>query len=108
MCQEGAFIVDNIGYYHDPKLATELTAEADWSRRGLYLGPHVRLAISFKLLWANLSSLQFDTLDVQVQNEFESYMQERGINGSLAMFIPTYAEYKEQKVRSLYLAYALY
>lgn len=41
---------------------------------------------------------QFDTLDVGVQEEFEKFMHERGINESLALFIPEYAEYKEQKV----------
>lgn len=74
-------MVDNISYYPDAKLGTELTAEADWKRRGLYIGP------------------QFETLDVAVQEEFERFMQERGINESLALFIPEYAELKEQKVR---------
>jgi complement component 1 Q subcomponent-binding protein len=81
MCQEGAFVVDNISFYPDAQLGTELTAEADWKRRGLYIGP------------------QFDTLDVTVQEEFEKFLQERGINENLAMLIPEYSEYKEQKVR---------
>jgi len=80
MCQDGGFVVDNISYYGDADVGTELTAEADWKRRGLYIGP------------------QFDTLDVSVQEEFEKFMQERGINESLAMFIPEYSEFKEQKV----------
>jgi len=79
MCQEGTFIVDNISFYADGKIGTELTAEADWKRRGLYIGP------------------QFDTLDVGVQEEFEKFLQERGVNESLALFIPEYAESKEQK-----------
>ncbi|KIM70795.1 hypothetical protein SCLCIDRAFT_101234 [Scleroderma citrinum Foug A] len=79
MCQDGGFIVDNISYYGDAHVGTELTAEADWKRRGLYIGP------------------QFDTLDVSVQEEFEKFMQERGINESLATFIPEYSELKEQK-----------
>ncbi|KIJ14700.1 hypothetical protein PAXINDRAFT_169605 [Paxillus involutus ATCC 200175] len=79
MCQEGAFVVDNISFYPDAQLGTELTAEADWKRRGLYIGP------------------QFDTLDVTVQEEFEKFLQERGINENLAMLIPEYSEYKEQK-----------
>ncbi|THH00108.1 hypothetical protein EW026_g2362 [Hermanssonia centrifuga] len=79
MCQDGAFITDNISFYPDAKIGTDLTAEADWKRRGLYIGP------------------QFDTLDVTVQEEFEKFLQERGINDSLAMFIPEFAEYKEQK-----------
>ena len=80
MCQEGAFLVDNISFYPDAKLGTELTAEADWKRRGLYIGP------------------QFDTLDVSVQEEFEKWLNERGVNENLAMFIPEYMEHKEQKV----------
>lgn len=41
VCQEGHFIVDNVSYYKDAKVGTELTAEADWKRRGLYIGPQV-------------------------------------------------------------------
>ncbi|KAF8343106.1 mitochondrial glycoprotein [Cantharellus anzutake] len=76
---DGAFVVDNIAFYQDAKLATELTAEADWKRRGLYIGP------------------QFGHLDVAVQELFEQYLEERGINSSFAVFIPEYAEMKEQK-----------
>ncbi|KAF8623860.1 hypothetical protein AX15_006177 [Amanita polypyramis BW_CC] len=79
VCQEGHFMIDNTSYYTDANLGTELTAEADWKRRGLYIGP------------------QFDTLDVGVQEEFEKFLQERGVNESLALFIPEYSEYKEQQ-----------
>lgn len=41
---------------------------------------------------------QFDTLDVSVQEEFEKYLQERGVDERVALFIPEYAEYKEQSV----------
>ncbi len=41
---------------------------------------------------------QFDTLDVSLQDEFDKFLQERGINQTLAYFVPEYAEYKEQKV----------
>ncbi|KAI0298648.1 mitochondrial glycoprotein [Multifurca ochricompacta] len=79
VCQEGAFVVENVSFYSDSKLATDLTAEADWKRRGLYIGP------------------QFETLDLSLQEEFEKFLQERGINESLAFFVPEYAQYKEQK-----------
>ncbi|EKM57654.1 uncharacterized protein PHACADRAFT_251414 [Phanerochaete carnosa HHB-10118-sp] len=79
MCQDGSFVTDNISFYADAQVGTELTAEADWKRRGLFIGP------------------QFDTLDVSVQEEFEKFLQERGINDALAVFIPEYSEYKEQK-----------
>ncbi|KAG5641766.1 hypothetical protein DXG03_004261 [Asterophora parasitica] len=78
VAQEGHFIVENVSFYKDAKLGTDLTAESDWKRRGTYIGP------------------QFDTLDVAVQEEFEKYLQERGVNEHVALFIPEYAEFKEQ------------
>lgn len=81
VCQDGAFLIENASYYQDAEVATQLTAEADWKRRGLYLGP------------------TFENLDPAVQDEFERYLDERGINESLGLFIPDYAEYKEQTVR---------
>ena len=45
---------------------------------------------------------KFDTLDVAVQEEFEKYLQERGVNEHVALFIPEYAEFKEQSVGSLW------
>ncbi|KAJ8081816.1 Mitochondrial acidic protein mam33 [Marasmius tenuissimus] len=78
LVQDGSFVTDNITFYRDSKIGTELSAEADWKRRGIYLGP------------------QFDTLDVGLQEEFDKWLQERGINESIALFIPEYAEWKEQ------------
>ena len=48
MCQEGTFVIDNISYYGDAKVGTELTAEADWKRRGFYLGPKVRADVTVR------------------------------------------------------------
>ncbi|KAG8728281.1 Mitochondrial acidic protein mam33 [Ceratobasidium sp. 428] len=79
LAQDGAIVIDNISFYKDAKLATDLSSEADWKRRGLYIGP------------------QFDHLDTNVQEEFERFLDERGIGGDLALFVPEYAEYKEQK-----------
>ncbi|KAM0751758.1 mitochondrial Mrb1 [Meredithblackwellia eburnea MCA 4105] len=76
---DGEFSIENISFYKDGKLATDLTAEADWARRGLYVGP------------------SFETLDDAVQDQFVAYLDERGINTDLALFIPDFAEYKEQK-----------
>lgn len=83
VCQDGAFLVENVSFYSDAEIGTSLTAEADWKRRGHYLGP------------------TFENLDPAVQDEFERFLEERGINESLAMFIPDYAEYKEQTVSFL-------
>ncbi|KAF8878169.1 mitochondrial glycoprotein [Gymnopilus junonius] len=77
--QDGQFIIENVSFYDDAKTGTELTADADWNRRGLYIGP------------------QFDTLDSGLQEEFDKFLQERGINEAVAAFIPEYAAYKEQQ-----------
>ncbi|TEB34066.1 regulatory protein suaprga1 [Coprinellus micaceus] len=76
--QEGQFMTENVSFYDDAKVGTELTAEADWKRRGMYIGP------------------QFDTLDLGLQEEIDRFLQERGINETVALFIPEYAEWKEQ------------
>ncbi|GAK67603.1 mitochondrial glyco protein [Moesziomyces antarcticus] len=76
---DGEVNTDNIAFYKDQKLATTIDAEADFARRGTYLGP------------------QFDTLDENLQSQFETFLGERGIDANLALFIPNYAEYKEQR-----------
>jgi complement component 1 Q subcomponent-binding protein len=99
------FVVENVSYYNDGKLATDLTPEADWKRRGLYIGPQVRPRHFFcrfvearvlRCIYLNLC--QFETLDLNFQEEFEKFLQERGINEGLAFFVPEYAQHKEQKV----------
>ena len=50
-------------------------------------------------------SCQFETLDLNFQEEFEKFLQERGVNESLAFFVPDYAQYKEQKVRTYLFIY---
>jgi complement component 1 Q subcomponent-binding protein len=80
LAQDGIFSIETVSFYKDAKLASELTAEADYKRRGTYIGP------------------EFEHLDVTVQEGFEAYLAERGIDESLALFIPDYAEWKEQKV----------
>ena len=86
LIQDGAVVVQNISFYKDAALATGLTAEADWNRRGLYIGP------------------QFDHLDVNVQEEFDEFLAARGVDQNLAVFLPEYAEYKEQKVRAAFFS----
>jgi complement component 1 Q subcomponent-binding protein len=50
---------------------------------------------------------QFETLDLTFQEEFEKFLQERGINESLAFFVLEYAHHKEQKVGKIaILSYA--
>ncbi|KAI8379780.1 mitochondrial glycoprotein [Radiomyces spectabilis] len=79
VAQDGEIAIESVMFYKDGKVATEQSAEADWQRRGLYIGP------------------QFAELDENLQNLFERYLEERGINAALASFLPDYIEYKEQK-----------
>lgn len=79
VAQDGMITVENVMFYKDANLASEQTAEADWQRRGLYIGP------------------RFSELDESLQALFVRYLEERGINDALATFLPEYVEYKEQK-----------
>ncbi|POY70111.1 hypothetical protein BMF94_6885 [Rhodotorula taiwanensis] len=79
IAQDGLFTINNIAFYPDADVALGMTSEDDWKRQGLYMGP------------------AFDNLDEGVQSEFETYLEERGVNSALALFIPDLAEWKEQK-----------
>ncbi|ORZ12230.1 mitochondrial glyco protein [Absidia repens] len=79
VAQDGEMAVESVMYYKDGKLASDASAESDWQRRGLYIGP------------------QFGELDEGLQSLFEKYLEERGVNAGLAAFLPDYVEYKEQK-----------
>ncbi|KAF3175331.1 hypothetical protein TWF788_008443 [Orbilia oligospora] len=79
IAQDGMIIVENVHYHPSVELATAQTAEADWERRGRYVGP------------------PFGNLDEDLQVLLERYLDERGINTALALFVPDYIDYKEQK-----------
>jgi len=81
--QDGIFSIETVSYYKDAKLASDLTADSDYKRRGTYVGP------------------QFEHLDINLQEGFEAFLAERGIDESLALLIPEFAEWKEQRVRYL-------
>lgn len=77
--QDGDFRIEDLGYYPVSDLADADTAEKDWQRRGLYSGP------------------PFTNLDEDLQLLLERYLEERGINTRMALFIPDYIDHKEQK-----------
>ncbi|KAL0637792.1 Mitochondrial acidic protein mam33 [Maublancomyces gigas] len=79
VAQDGMIVIDNVYYHKSAELATAKTVHADWERRGLYAGP------------------PFANLDEDLQVLLERYLDERGINTALALFIPDYIDYKEQK-----------
>lgn len=78
-CQNGQFLVENVTFYREAKLGSDNSVEADWKRRGLYIGP------------------EFNTLDVGLQEGVEKFLEERDIGEGLAFFLPDYAHYKEQR-----------
>lgn len=77
--QDGDFLIEDLYYFPSADLADPATAEKDWSRRTLYTGP------------------PFNNLDEDLQILLEKYLEERGINTRLALFIPDYIDHKEQK-----------
>lgn len=77
--QDGIFIIENMTMYPTRKMALESTADGDWSRRARYLGP------------------PFSNLDEDLQILMERFLEERGINTSLALFVPDYVDYKEAR-----------
>lgn len=79
IAQDGMIVIDNVFYHKSAELANSQTAEADWERRGIYAGP------------------PFGNLDEDLQVLLERYLDERGINTALALFVPDYIDYKEQR-----------
>ena len=77
--QDGMVVIDNVYYLPSAELADVKNAEKDWQRRGMYTGP------------------PFGNLDEDLQVLLERYLDERGVNTALALFIPDYIDHKEQR-----------
>ena len=77
--QDGEVVIDNVCYFADTELADAQTAELDWKRRNLYEGP------------------PFGNLDEDLQVLLERYLDERGVNTALALWVPEYIDFKEQR-----------
>ncbi|KAL8901160.1 MAG: hypothetical protein Q9192_000695 [Flavoplaca navasiana] len=77
--QDGEVLIENVYYFKKPELADAKTAELDWSRRNLYTGP------------------PFGNLDEDLQVLLERYLNERGIDTALALWVPEYIDWKEQR-----------
>lgn len=77
--QDGEIVIDNVYYFKDAELADAKTAELDWKRRNLYEGP------------------PFGNLDEDLQVLLERYLDERGVNTALALWVPEYIDFKEQR-----------
>ncbi|KAI9669162.1 MAG: hypothetical protein M1829_005163 [Trizodia sp. TS-e1964] len=79
VAQDGVIVIDNVYYFKDASSADPKTAEKDFQRRGMYTGP------------------PFGNLDEDLQVLLERYLDERGVNTALALFVPDYIDFKEQK-----------
>jgi complement component 1 Q subcomponent-binding protein, mitochondrial len=77
--QDGNHMIENVYYYADPSFAYAKTPESIHGRQDLYSGP------------------PFANLDENLQLLLERYLDERGINTALAIFVPDYIDMKEQK-----------
>ncbi|KAG4434987.1 hypothetical protein IFR05_009512 [Cadophora sp. M221] len=77
--QDGLMVIDNVYYYTDAAHAHAKSADKVHERQGLYVGP------------------PFGNLDEDLQLLFERYLDDRGINTALAVFVPDYIDMKEQK-----------
>jgi complement component 1 Q subcomponent-binding protein len=77
--QDGSIIIENVYHYVDASHAHAKTAEKIAERQDLYVGP------------------PFGNLDEDLQVLLEQYLDERGINTALAIFVPDYIDMKEQK-----------
>lgn len=79
IAQDASIIVENMYYYNDPAIAHAASPEAEHQGRDIYPGP------------------PFGTLDEDLQLLMESFLDERGINSTLAVFVPDYMDVKEQR-----------
>jgi len=79
VAQDGSIIIDNVYYYTNAAHAHAKSAEKAHERQELYVGP------------------PFGNLDEDLQILLERYLDERGINTALALFVPDYIDMKEQK-----------
>lgn len=77
-CSEQIFVIESVAWSKEPPADPE-TAQSYFAEKQGYGGP------------------PWPQLDEEMQLLIERYLEERGINTALAMFIPDYAELKEQK-----------
>lgn len=79
VARDGDIMTEQLHYFPDQSLADAKTAEQDWARRAHYTGP------------------PFANLDEELQVLIDRYVAERGIDTALALWVPDYVDYKEQR-----------
>ncbi|AAZ11804.1 p22 protein precursor [Trypanosoma equiperdum] len=76
--EDGEFVINNVCFRHDGKLALDTSAEAQFQKSQLYMGP-------------DLADLEDHLVD-----SFTSYLSARGVNDTLANFIDQFSLWSEQ------------
>lgn len=79
IAQDGMIVIENTYYYANSEHATSKRPEMLAERQDMYVGP------------------PFGNLDEDLQVLLERYLEERGINTPLALFVPDYIDMKEQR-----------
>lgn len=93
IAQDGLIVIEQVYYYKDSSRLVDVTTSMDLKdaskaedasttsepKGDPYTGP------------------PFGNLDEDLQVLFEKYLEERGINTQLALFVPEYIDYKEQR-----------
>ena len=79
IAQDGLIAIDSVYYYKDAKHLEPKNSEQEAQAARLYTGP------------------PFTNLDEDLQVLFEKFLDERGINTTMALWVPEYIDYKEQK-----------
>lgn len=77
--RDGEVVTENVYFFPSASMTDAKSAEADYARRGLYSGP------------------PFANLDEDLQVLIDRYVAERGIDTALAIWVPDYVDYKEQR-----------
>lgn len=79
IAQDGQIMVENFYHFSDPKIAHSADAASAHAAQDVYPGP------------------PFGSLDEDLQMLMERYLEERGVNQALAIFVPDYMDVKEQR-----------
>jgi complement component 1 Q subcomponent-binding protein len=79
LANSGVVGIESVYFYPEAELADPLTHEDGRKKSMIYPGP------------------PFENLDQELQSLLEKYIDERGINEQLAVFVPDYLDFKEQR-----------
>lgn len=80
VAEDGLFVIDAVSFYKDEQQALDMSAEGDWKRRALYMGPEVRSFTfsSFSIKGSRSCATQFEALDEGLQEQFEAFLEVSG------------------------------